>query len=80
MVVTSRGGRGGSHGRGRGGTQGRGRGKQTVGSGCRVKPTVGRTGGVSGPSGPSGALTKRTKVAPGGVKRTGGDASTSRAP
>ncbi|KFK23645.1 hypothetical protein AALP_AAs52579U000100, partial [Arabis alpina] len=83
MVVTSRGGCGGSHGRGRGGTQGRGRGKQTVGSGSRVKPTVGRTGGVSGPSGPSGALTKRTKVAPGGVKQTGAvieDATTTSQP
>ncbi|KFK23402.1 hypothetical protein AALP_AAs63555U000100, partial [Arabis alpina] len=64
MVVTTR---GGSNGRGRGGTQGRGRGKQTVGSSSRVKPTVGRTGGVSGPSGPTAALTKRTKVAPGAV-------------
>ncbi|KFK29755.1 hypothetical protein AALP_AA7G174800 [Arabis alpina] len=80
MVVTTRGGRGGSNGQGCGGTQGRGRGKQTVGSGSRVKPTVGRTGGVSGPSGPTAALTKRTKVAPGGVKQTGGDASTSCAP
>ncbi|KFK31522.1 hypothetical protein AALP_AA6G123600 [Arabis alpina] len=89
MVVTSRGGRGGSQGRGRGGraTTGDGRvnrtgdpGKQTVESGSRVKPTVGRTDGVSGPSGPTVALTKRTKVALGGVKRTGGDASTSRAP
>ncbi|KFK24257.1 hypothetical protein AALP_AAs40498U000100 [Arabis alpina] len=80
MVVTTRGGRGGSNGRGRGGTQGRGRGKQTVGSGSRVKPTVGRTGGVSGSSGPIAALTKRTIVAPGGVKQTGGDASTSHAP
>ncbi|KFK22851.1 hypothetical protein AALP_AAs52417U000100, partial [Arabis alpina] len=80
MVVTTRGGRGGPNGRGRGGTQERGRGKQTVGSGSRVKPTVGHTGGVSGPSGPTAALTKRTKVVPGGVKQTGRDASTSRAP
>ncbi|KFK24441.1 hypothetical protein AALP_AAs74079U000100 [Arabis alpina] len=80
MVITTTGGREGSNGRGRGGTQGRGRGKQTVGSGSRVKPTIGRTGGVSGPSGPTAALTKRTKVAPGGVKQTGRDASTSRAP
>ncbi|KFK23261.1 hypothetical protein AALP_AAs73673U000100 [Arabis alpina] len=80
MVVTTRGGRVGSNGRGRGGTQGRGRGKQTVGSGSRVKPTVGRIGGVSGPSGPTASLTKRTKVAPGGVKQISRDASTSRAP
>ncbi|KFK39268.1 hypothetical protein AALP_AA3G222400 [Arabis alpina] len=79
----------GSQGRGHGGraTTGDGRvnqigdpDKQTVGSGGHVKPTVARTGGVSGLGCPSAALAKRTKIARGGVKRTGGDASTSHAP
>ncbi|KFK22855.1 hypothetical protein AALP_AAs40007U000200 [Arabis alpina] len=95
MVVTSRGGRGGSQGRGHGGretTSGGGvnrvgnRGKQTVISDGPVKPTVGPTSGVSEPGGPSGVGkhlgddSKQTKFTTGGVKRTSGDASTSHAP
>ncbi|KFK29128.1 hypothetical protein AALP_AA7G092600 [Arabis alpina] len=100
MVVTSRGGRGsrvghgGSQGQGHGGraTTGGGvnqisdRDKQTVGSGGRVKPTVGLTGGVSGLGGPNcvvkyiGGVSIQTNVAPRGMKQTGSDASTSHAP